>query len=722
MFDKTVLCTAGDQQDFLGTGSSLHQLLRNKQVTLTEGSVQVCFLTGNKPDQSDLRSLAASVSGDGKSISVSSKSTWRTDNGSLVILNCKFSMLSELHVVAWGDEFKGGAEGGGSAQAPTGYCVVVIVSGRAFIAALSDEVLTCNEKLKMTFDIEETNGVLQAKADFDGTITQGIFDKLHDYETLVNKPQIPEVGDGKVTMTVLTGAVGLKTEGAHTSVEPMGSAIVAQEFTVNQSGASSLYLGAAALKGVDTAIASGGSESNVPTSSAVASYVKDTPVRVFVNQTRQSVYDPTHGIYTVTPTGTFTLNEALASGAEYIDIDLGLGTAAGANVVALTSDGGSTETIDTVTGQDNHLITLEQAKSLVQSGVGNGTITVLAGATQGSDAGGEITYTGGDTVGTFTVNQSGNTTLNLGAAAMKAVDSSITANSASENLPTSSAVASFVKDATLTVYPFANDSSTVASHTFSANASNDVSMNLGLKTAASLDYASSVIDTDSDKLPTSSAVASYVTSLGYITSSSIGNGKLSIKKHTTDTATEFYANQATDSDVSLDLALGTAADANVVDLTPTVAESGETVTPTIDTVTGQDSNLITLGQAKTLAQNATAPKTATVTTSGSTTSVNIPVGSLVWLAINFIGSVNLTSFTTKASETTDAWGGGVDESYRNAATYIAKLNDHNGDFFKSDVQVPAGYKFRTLNAMEVTGESMPCYGYALCMCIEAPSA
>lgn len=49
-----------------------------------------------------------------------------------------------------------------------------------FLAAYSDEKLECSPDLKMTFDVEETNGVLQATADFDGKITQGIFDKLHD--------------------------------------------------------------------------------------------------------------------------------------------------------------------------------------------------------------------------------------------------------------------------------------------------------------------------------------------------------------------------------------------------------------------------------------------------------------------------------------------------------------------------------------------------------------
>lgn len=456
MFDKTFLCKQGNESIYGNTNKTLHALLRDKQVTLIEGSVQVYFLAGFKADQSALREITASDGGNTLKIG---------DNviggdvigGQLVPLNCEFSMLSELHVVAWGDS-------NSNPENPIyGNCVVVVVSGCALISAWSDEELTCNDKLKMTFDIEETNGVLQAKADFDGTITQGIFDKLHNYDTLLNKPTI---GDGTVTLSVyeeLSVSQGI--------VKPVdGTAISEQTFHVNQSDASSLYLGAAALRGVN-------------------------------------------------------------------------------------------ETIDGQTSSQGYV-------------------------------------------------------------------------------------------------------------------------------------------------PTSQAVIGYVSKLGYITQAEadglIGKGTLSISKG--GTLTEFSANEKENKQVIF----GTAADANVV----TVEGNS-----TIDTVAGQDGNLITLGQAKTLTQTATSPKTATV----EGQSVVIPVGSLVWLAINFIGSVNITMFTTKSTEDTPPWGGGEQENARSAATYIAKLNDHNGDFFTSGVQVPAGYKFRTLNAMEVTGESMPSYGFALCMCIEAPN-
>lgn len=448
MFDKTFLCKQGNETIYGNTNQTLHELLRNKQVTLIEGSVQVYFLAGFKAGQSDLREITASDGG--KTLKIGD-----TVIGQLVSLNCEFSMLSELHVVAWGNN--------SNPDNPIyGNCVVVVVSGCALISAWSDEDLTCNDKLKMTFDIEETNGVLQAKADFDGTITQGIFDKLHDYNTLINKPTI---GNGNVNLSVCEGLT--VSQGR---IEPVGATVSEQTFNVNQENASSLYLGAAALRGVD-------------------------------------------------------------------------------------------ETID---GQ---------------------------------------TSSQGD-------------------------------------------------------------------------------------------------------VPTSQAVIGYVSKLCYITQVDaeqlIGKGKLFISKG--ETRTEFSANATDDKTVTF----GTAADANVVKV------EGNS---TIDTVAGQDGNLITLGQAKTLTQTATSPKTATV----EGQSVVIPVGSLVWLAINFIGSVNITMFTTKSTEDTPGWGGGELENERSAATYIAKLNDHNGDFFTSGVKVPAGYKFRTLNAMEVTGESMPSYGFALCMCIEAPT-
>lgn len=448
MFDKTFLCKQGNETIYGNTNQTLHALLRAKQVTLIEGSVQVYFLAGFKPGQFDLREITASDGG--KTLKIGNNVI-----GQLVSLNCEFSMLSELHVVAWGNS-------NSNPDNPIyGNCVVVVVSGCALISAWSDEDLTCNDKLKMTFDIEETNGVLQAKADFDGTITQGIFDKLHDYNTLINKPMI---GDGTVSLSVHEGLTV-----SSGSVEPFGAMVSEQTFNVNQPDASKLFLGAAALKGVKA-------------------------------------------------------------------------------------------TFDDQSSMDN--------------------------------------------------------------------------------------------------------------------------------------------------VPSSQAVVDYVSKRGYITHDEavglIGKGNLVISKG--ENSIEFSANAPEDKTITF----GTAADANVVKV------EGNS---TIDTVAGQDGNLITLGQAKTLTQTATSPKTATV----EGQSVVIPVGSLVWLAINFIGSVNITMFTTKSDETTDTWGGGELGNERSAATYIAKLNDHNGDFFTSGVQVPAGYKFRTLNAMEVTGESMPSYGFALCMCIEAPN-
>ena len=438
MFDKVVLCNQG---------SSILNQVRSRTLSLESGTVEVLLLGGDKI-ASNWNAIEVASGGNGLSVSLKEKEI------PSYAISSFFSCLSELHVVARCKDID---------KPSFGQChgVLVAVNNQAIILAVSDENIVVNDKLFMTFDVEETNGVLQAKADFDGTITQGIFDKLHDYNTLINKPTI---GAGIVKLSVHEGLSVSQGD-----VNPVGAIVSEQTFNVNQTDASTLYLGEAALRGV-------------------------------------------------------------------------------------------TEDID---GQ-----------------------------------------------------------------------------------------------------------------------------------------------TPTNNVPTSQAVVSYVTKKCYITQGDaeklIGNGKLIISK--VSGREEFSANSPYDKTITF----GTAADVNVV----TVGENS-----TIDTVADQDNNLITLGQAKTLTQNATSPKTATV----EGQSVVIPVGSLVWLAINFIGSVNITMFTTKSDETTDPWGGGELENARSAATYIAKLNDHNGDFFKSNAQVPAGYKFRTLNAMEVTGESMPSYGFALCMCIEAPT-
>ena len=91
---------------------------------------------------------------------------------------------------------------------------------------------------------------------------------------------------------------------------------------------------------------------------------------------------------------------------------------------------------------------------------------------------------------------------------------------------------------------------------------------------------------------------------------------------------------------------------------------------------------------------------------------------MVWLAVNFVGDVGICDFSTVAqNNSTPVW----DDSTNNKSTvaYIAKLNDNAGDFYATTRKIAAGHKFRTLNAMDVSGMADPSYGFALCLCIES---
>lgn len=344
MFDKTFLCKQGNEFIYGNTKKTLHALLRDKQVTLIEGSVQVYFLAGFKGDPSSLRDLTAS--GDGKTLKIGDKVI-----DQLVNLTCKFSMLSELHVVAWGNS-------NSNPENPIyGNCVVVVVSGCALIAAWSDEDLLCNDKLKMTFDIEETNGVLQAKADFDGTITQGIFDKLHDYNTLLNKPTI---GNGTVNLSVYEGL-----SVSQDSVKPVGNTVSEQTFSVNQQDASSLFLGAAALRGVNE-IFDGQTPllDYVPTSSAVIGYVSKLG---YITQ------DEAYGLI---GKGTLTISKgtgSIAFSANSVDsTTITFGTAADANVCTeIHQEAQQGTTTELNNAQLSSLVTLQQARQIADESTSN---------------------------------------------------------------------------------------------------------------------------------------------------------------------------------------------------------------------------------------------------------------------------------------------------------------------------------------------------------------
>jgi hypothetical protein len=144
MFDRVVLCSEG---------KTLHAALRAKNLELANNDLVKVYLINESTLNSsfDMAGVTASMM------------------SGVPQLTSVFSMQTELHVAAYGSA---------SNSEVGGYYAVVVVSGKALICARSDERLIANEKLAMTFDVEETNSVLKATADFDGNITQGLLKML----------------------------------------------------------------------------------------------------------------------------------------------------------------------------------------------------------------------------------------------------------------------------------------------------------------------------------------------------------------------------------------------------------------------------------------------------------------------------------------------------------------------------------------------------------------
>lgn len=192
MFDRTVLCTQGN---------SLHASIRTKSLVIQD--MGVFFITRAFSDlPSNLSEVTYEILLEGNSLA-----------SGVVQMQSRFSSQSELHVVAQGPSESGTGE---DSTLNTGYYVVVVVNGLAILCAKSDELLRIRPRLQMTFDIEESNGILQTSADFDGDITQGILEdylqeytKTQDlasvalsnsYDDLDDKPYIPVAGNGTVSI------------------------------------------------------------------------------------------------------------------------------------------------------------------------------------------------------------------------------------------------------------------------------------------------------------------------------------------------------------------------------------------------------------------------------------------------------------------------------------------------------------------------------------------
>lgn len=584
MFDKVVLCKQG---------SSILNQVRSRTLSLEEGTVKVLLLGGDKIASNWNDIEVASASG-GTGLSVSLKEQQIPS----YVISSFFSCLSELHVVARCKD---------TDKPPFEQCygVLVAVNNQAIILAVSDENIVVNDKLFMTFDVEETNNVLTAKADFDGVITQGILEeRLKKLGTASQKDYsgnvLEENGGGKLpTNDAIKTYVGTYVGNGTLHIDKGGTTNVGTEsFTANQYNDTTFYLGlgAAADKGVATSFTSeNASDADVPTTGAVSKFVSGS--------------------------------------------------------------------------------------------IGTSKLTVMVGENI-------------DT--TFNANQRDlDSTLALGTAAKSTVASVVSANKP-DDLPTNSAVDAFVGKGTLTVHIDGTPDDVV----FSANEATNSKKTVNFGNASQATTASSVSVTDANeqaKLPTNRAVYAFV-----------GNGKLTIRKTENDTtgSVSFGANESEDKVIGL--GLGTAADANVC--TEIHQESQQGTTSELNNA--QLNSLVTLQQARQIADESTSSsKSVSPNDAANTNGVMVEKGAMVWLAVNFVGDVGICDFSTVAqNDTTPVW----DDSTTNKSTvaYIAKLNDNAGDFYATARKIAAGHRFRTLNAMDVSGMADPSYGFALCLCIE----
>ena len=328
---------------------------------------------------------------------------------------------------------------------------------------------------------------------------------------------------------------------------------------------------------------------------------------------------------------------------------------------------------------------------------------------KGSD-GSNQTNTGlGQDAGVFTANQEGDTTfyLGLGAAADKGIVTSISENASDADVPTTKAVSEFVDGVVGTGKLSLTKNGTTVE--FSANEADNSSKSMFFGTAADKDY-EGVITVDknsnqaSNNLPTSQAVNAFV-----------GKGKLTISKKKEDTtgSVSFGANESENKVIGL--GLGTAADANVCTEIHPEDQQG---TPS-ELNNAQLNSLVTLQQARQIADESTSSsKSVSPTDAANDNGVIVEKGAMVWLAVNFVGDVGICDFSTVAqNNSTPFWNDSTNN--KSTVAYIAKLNDNAGDFYATARKIAAGHKFRTLNAMDVSGMADPSYGFALCLCIES---
>lgn len=375
-------------------------------------------------------------------------------------------------------------------------------------------------------------------------------------------------GQGYATIgqlpTVNNASVTIKKNAADTS-NPFS-------FTLNQSANAELNLGlgAAAFKAVDSSISSA-SSSNPASSDAVKDYVASlgyvTPGQL-----------PTvgNGVITVqknssdaTPFSFSTNQSANAT------LDLDLGAAAFRQVDTGISDAVASNDLPTSDAVKSYVNGKGYATTGQIPTVSNNTITIKKNAS--------------DTANPFAfgLNQLSDATLDLGlgAAAFKAVDSSISGSSS--NLPTSDAVQSYVSgqlptvnNATINIKRNSLDANPMS---FTLNQSGNSNLDIGLGDAAVKAVDGTITDgTTQMDLPTSDAVKSYIANKGFAAASDVKNSIITIERNSSQSnPPTFTLNQA--SNQTIDLGLGAAAEK---DVDTSIGSSSSSNVPTSDAVKG----------------------------------------------------------------------------------------------------------------------------------------
>lgn len=360
-----------------------------------------------------------------------------------------------------------------SGNAPSGYTIVIqgclndsnsqIVLG----VCVSDEPIVADASLRMFVNIEETNNVFRLRADFDGMVTQGLLDDIL-YQSLEAYPTIALYNSSTKKITFKNAS---NTELPNMEID--ASAFI-KDGMVN-----------------DVVI----QNENLVVSFNTDAEKKDISIPL------SSIFDPSN-YYTKTQTDTQISNAmgALGEAAKY-NVD--------SSPIVDASSGNLVTTISMTQWVRSQIQDASDYISKTFPSVYNATLTIKKNANVSGD--------------TFTANASSDKTidLDLGDAADKNVDTSIV-NASSVNLPTVEAVTGWVSSQ-LSGYAQSSDIPTVGNATitiqkrsgtsvgnFTTNATADKTINLSLGAAADKEVDTSISSTSSTNLPTSSAVAEWV--------------------------------------------------------------------------------------------------------------------------------------------------------------------------------------------------------------------